>query len=50
MYSYHKQGLLARFREYLRYQSRFGHERLVLSMGAVAIALTGLGIWLMFAE
>lgn len=50
MYSYHKQGLMARFREYLRYQSRYGHERLFLSMGAIAVVLTGLAIWQMFAE
>lgn len=50
MYSYEKQGMIARFRGYLRYQSRFGHERLYLSASAVALVLTGFAIWRMFAE
>lgn len=49
MYSYQKEGLIARFRRYLRYQSRFGYERLYLSASAIAILLTGGAIWWMFA-
>lgn len=50
MYPPQKQGAMARFREYMRYQSRFGHERLALWSGAVAIIATGVLIWRMFAQ
>lgn len=46
----HKQGLIPRLQQYLRYQSRFGYESLFLTVAAVAFFATGAGLWWLFGR
>lgn len=50
LYFPHRGGLLGRIQEYLRYQSRFGHERIKLILGIVGILITGAGVWWLFSQ
>ncbi len=45
-----RRGVIPRFQQHLRYQSRFGHERFKLVFGLIAIVATGIAITFLFAH